>query len=49
MDEQRQDDQVEPTYRNSVPIQDVALKSWQKQRTLGRSAERGSGISVLMV
>ena len=25
MDEQRQDDQQEPTYNSSVPIQDVAL------------------------
>ena len=26
MDEQRQDDQLEPIYNSSVPIQDVALK-----------------------
>ena len=30
MDEQRQDDQLEPTYNSSVPIQDVALKTNQK-------------------
>ena len=46
MDEQKQDDQLEPTY--SVPIRDVTLKIYWKQWTLGRSGERGSGISVLM-
>ena len=44
MDEQRPDDQLEPTYNNSVPIQDVALKRW----TIEKSGGRGSGISVLM-
>ena len=28
MDKQRQDDQLEPTYNSSVPIQDVALKTY---------------------
>ena len=28
MDEQRQDDQLEPTYNSSVLIQDVALKTY---------------------
>ena len=27
MDEQKQNDQLEPTYNSSVPIQDVALKN----------------------
>ena len=27
MDEQRQDDQLEPMYNHPVPIQDVALKT----------------------
>ena len=45
MDEQRQDDQQEPTDISSVPIQDVALKTCRKQWTGGG---RGSGISVLM-
>ena len=27
MDEQRQDDQLEPIYNSSVPIKDVALKT----------------------
>ena len=45
-DEQRQDDQLEPTYNRSVPIQDVALKTCRKQRTIGKGGEKGSGISV---
>ena len=49
MDEQRQDDQLEPTYNSFVPIQDVALKTCRKQWTIEKSGEKGSGISVLMV
>ena len=30
MDEQRQDDQLEPTYSSSVPIRDVALEDLLK-------------------
>ena len=31
MDKQRQDDQLEPIYNSSVPIQDIALKtSWEQ-------------------
>ena len=48
MDEQKQDDQLEPTYSSSVPIQDVTLKICRKQWTIGRDDERGSGISMLM-
>ena len=48
MDEQRQDDQFEPTYSSSVPIQDVALKTCRKQWTIGRGGERVSGISMLI-
>ena len=48
MDEQKQDDQLEPTYSSYVLIRDEALKTCQKQWTIGRSGERGSGISVLM-
>ena len=48
MDEQRQDDQLEPTYSCAVSIQDVTLKTCRKQWTIGRGGERGSGISVLM-
>ncbi len=46
MDEERQDDQLEPTYSSSVPIRDVALRTCRKQWTTGRSGERGSRISV---
>ena len=42
MDEQRQD-------TSSVPIQDVARKTYRKQWTIGRGGERGSRISVLIV
>ena len=48
MDEQMQDDQLEPTYSRSVLIQEVALKICWEQWTIGRVGERGSGISVLM-
>ena len=48
MDEQRQDDQLEPTYSSSVPMRDVALKTYRKQWTIGKGGERGSGISALM-
>ena len=48
MDVQRQDDQLETTYSSSVPIRDVAQKTYQKQWMIGRGGERGSGISVLM-
>ena len=48
MDEQRQYDQLEPTYNSTVPIRDVTLKTWRKQWTIGRGGERGSGLSVLM-
>ena len=47
MAEQKQDDQLEPTYSSYVRIRDVALRTCQKQCTIGRSGERGSGISVL--
>ena len=46
MDEQKQDDQLEPTYNSSVLIQDVALNTCQKQWTIGKGGEKGSGISV---
>ena len=34
MDEQKQDDQLEPTYNSSVLIQDIALKTYRKRRTI---------------
>ena len=47
MAEQKQDNQLEHTYSNSVRIWDVALRTCQRWWTIGRSGERGSGISVL--
>ena len=47
MAEQKQDDQLEHIYSSYVRIQDVALKTIQKRWMIGRSGERGSGISVL--
>ena len=44
---QKQDDQLEYTYSSYVRIRDVTLKTCQKRWTIGRSGERGSGISVL--
>ena len=35
------------TYSSSVWIRDVAQKTCRRRRTMGRSGERGSGISVL--
>ena len=43
----KQDDQLEHTHSSLVRIWDVALKTWHKQWMIGRSGERGSGISVL--
>ena len=47
MAEQKQDDQLEYTYSSYVRIRDVALKTCQRQWTIGGSDKRGSGISVL--
>ena len=44
---QKQDDQLEHTFNSYMKIQDVALKTCQRRWTIGRSGERGSGISVL--
>ena len=44
---QKQDDQLEHAYSSYVRIRDVALKTNQRRWTIGRSGERGSGISVL--
>ena len=48
MDEQRQDDQLEPTYSSSVPIRDVAGENCRKQWMIEKGGEKGSGISVLI-
>ena len=47
MDEQRQDDQLEPIYNSSVSIQDIALRTSQEQWTIETGGERGSERSVL--
>ena len=47
MDEQRQDDQQEPIYDSSVPMQDIALKTSQERWTIETNGENGSGRSVL--
>ena len=47
MAKQKQDDQLEYTYSSYVSIRDVTLKICQKRWMIGRSGERGSGISVL--
>ena len=46
---QKQDDQHEHTFSSYVRIRDVALKTCQRRWTIGKSGERGSGISVLVV
>ena len=48
MDEQRQGDQLEPTYNSSVSIQDVTLRTCQERWAIEKGSGRGSGISVLM-
>ena len=47
MAEQKQDDQHEHTFSNNVRIRDVVQKTCQRWWTIGKSGERGSGISVL--
>ena len=44
---QKQDGQLEHTFSSYVRIWDVALKTYQKRLTIGRSGKSGSGISVL--
>ena len=44
---QKQDDQLELTYSNYVRTQDVILKTCRRRWMIGRSGEKGSGISVL--
>ena len=45
---QKQDDHLEHTFSSYVRIRDVALKTYQRQWTIGRSGEKGSGISILV-
>ena len=44
---QKQDDQHERTFSSYVRIRDVVQKTYLRRWTIGRSGERGSGISVL--
>ena len=44
---QKQDDQHERTFSSYVRIRDVVMKTYLGRWTIGRSGERGSGISVL--
>ena len=44
---QKQDDQYEHTFSNYVRIRDMAQKTCLRRWTIGKSGERGSGISVL--
>ena len=44
---QKQDDQHEHIFSSYVRIRDVVLKTCQRRLMIGRSGERGSGISVL--
>ena len=44
---QKQDDQLEHSFCSYVRIRDVALKTYRRRWTIGRSGERESGISVL--
>ena len=48
MAEQKQGDQLEPTYSSSVKIRGVSLRTCQKRWTIGKGGERESEISVLM-
>ena len=49
MARQNQGDQLEPIYSSSLRIRDAALRTCQKQWTIGRSGKRGSGISKMMM
>ena len=48
MAEQKQSDQLEPTYCASMRIRSVAMRTNRNPWTIGRGGEIGSGISVLM-
>ena len=45
--EKKQDDRHKHTFSNYVRIRDVVQKTCQRRWTIGKSGERGSGISVL--
>ena len=47
INEQRQDDQLEPIHNHSVSIQDIVLNTYRERWTIEKGGERGSGISVM--
>ena len=47
MDEQKQDDKVEPIYNCYKTIQDIALNTSREQWKIETSGDRGSGRSML--
>ena len=47
MDQQGQDDQLEPIYNSSTPIQGVALKTYWERWTIEKGGGRESGRSLL--
>ena len=47
--EQKQGNQLEPTYCSSVRFRSVVLRTCRKRWTIGKGGQRESGISVLMV
>ena len=47
MAEQKKDDQLEHKYSSYVKIRDVVQKTCQRRWAIGKSGERGSGITVL--
>ena len=47
MDEQKQDGQLELIYNSSVPVWDVASKTYREQRMIETGSEKRSGRSVL--
>ena len=49
MDEQRQDDQLEPIYNSSVPMEDVALMTYRERWTIETDSGRGSRRSMQAV
>ena len=47
VNEQRQDDQLEPTHSSSLPILDIALKTCWKHWAIENGGEKGSETSML--
>ena len=47
MDEEKQDDQLEPIYNSSVAIQGIAWKTCREGWTIETGGERRSGRAVL--